>query len=303
MSTAPHIFDEALRASRRERAARRGAKNHAKSNDPAFFTERCASDTVERLLDISRSFQNALIIAPPDFWPLVKATLPSEKHPAQVTQCQSILHTAILDEHGIVKSYDLVISVLDFHSLNDLPAALGVVRSQLKPDGLMLACLFGGATLTELRQSFYRVETRFSGGLSPRVIPMIDFSQAAGLLQQADFALPVIDIDRFTLSYKTLFKLASDLRDAGQSNILVKRAQAALSKSFADALQVDLFESAQIESAQIKSEAAANRRFAITFEIIWMTGWAPDASQQKPLKPGSAKMRLADALGVKELKL
>ena len=196
------------------------------------------------------------------------------------------------------QSFDLVISVLDFHSLNNLPAALAVVRGQLKPDGLMLAALFGGATLTELRQSFYRVETEFSGGLSPRVIPMIDFSQAAGLLQQAGLALPVVDIDRFTLSYKTLVKLTSDLRDAGQSNILVKRTQAALSKSFAAALQTDLF-----KGAEIKSGAAANARFAITFEIIWMTSWAPDASQQKPLKPGSAKMRLADALGVKEQKL
>ncbi len=293
MSTAPHIFDDAARARCRERATRRCAKNRAKNNDPAFFTTRCVSDTVERLLDISRTFQNALIIAPPDFWPLVKAELPREKHPVQVTQRSDY---GFKDEAP--QSFDLVISVLDFHSLNDLPAALAAVRSQLKPDGLMLAALFGGATLTELRQSFYRVEAEFFGGLSPRVIPMIDFSQAAGLLQQAGLALPVVDIDRFTLSYKTLAKLTSDLRDAGQSNILVKRTQAALSKSFAAALQADLF-----ERAMVKSGTVANARFAITFEIIWMTGWAPDASQQKPLKPGSAKMRLADALGVKEQKL
>lgn len=163
----------------------------------------------------------------------------------------------------------------------------------LAADGLMLGAYFGGATLTELRQSLYRVESEQMGGLTPRVAPMIDFSQSASLLQRAGFALPVVDTDRFTLNYETLGKLLSDLRDAGETNILSDRQKAPLNRAFYHALQTELKDSYR----------APNGRFAISFEIMWATGWAPHASQQKPLKPGSAKMRLSDALGVTEQKL
>jgi len=137
-------------------------------------------------------------------------------------------------------SFDLVISILNFHSVNDLPRALSAAANVLKPDGLMLAAYFGGNTLTQLRQSFYSVESERLGGLTPRVIPMIDFSQSAALLQRAGFALPVVDMDRFTLSYDSLSKLAADLRDAGETSILSERQKAPLSRDFYDALETDL---------------------------------------------------------------
>ena len=163
----------------------------------------------------------------------------------------------------------------------------------LQGDGLMLAAMFGGETLGQLRRGLYEVETASLGGISPRIAPMIDFQQAASLLQRAGFALPVVDSDRMTLSYRKLGKLLKDLRDQGESNILRSRTQAALPRAFYGALESHL---KQVYGT--KSE-----RFAMSFEILWLTGWSPHERQQKPLKPGSAKMSLAKALGTREIKL
>ncbi len=262
--------------------------------------QRCAQDTVERLLDISKTFERALIIAPKGFWDLVLADLPVHKQPKNIVHCYDGLNLpkpmiSCADDALPFNqnSFDLVISILNLHSVNDLPGALLNIAHILAPDGLMLACYFGGASLTELRQSLYHVENETLGRISPRVSPMIDFSQSASLLQRAGFALPVIDTDRFTASYGQLSKLVSDLRDAGETNILTTRHNHPLSRSFYDALDCHL-----------KSRFPASpERFNISFEILWATGWAPHESQQKPLKPGSAKIRLSEALGVKEQKL
>ena len=296
MSEAPDIFDNAARRTRRARAIRRANRQ----TSPAFLLERCAHDAAERLRDISRTFERALIIAPPAFMPLLLSALPSEKHPKTSALCYdsgalSSPMTDCRDDALPFKpdSFDLVISILSLHSLNDLPGGLMNISHVLAPDGLMLAAYFGGNTLSGLRQSLYRTETQQLGGLTPRVAPMIDFSQSASLLQRAGFALPVVDTDRFTLSYETLSKLLSDLRDVGETNILSAREKAPLTMAFYKDLEQDL-----------KNNAPARAgRFSINFEILWATGWAPHHSQQKPLKPGSAKMRLSEALGVKEQKL
>ena len=292
MTSAPEIFDADARRQRRARAARRSTE--------AFLHRRCVDDVVERLRDINRQFQNALIIAPPGFWNHVLKALPEDKHPAQCTFVYDAegltppLITASDDNLPFdVDRFDLVISILSLHSVNDLPGALMNAAHILAPDGLFLAAYFGGETLSELRQSLYRVESAVSGGLTPRVFPMIDFSQSASLLQRAGFALPVIDTDRFTLSYDRLGKLLADLRDAGETNCLRDRNKYPLNRTFFKMLEGDLLE----------TTPAKTGRFAISFEILWATGWTPHKSQQKPLKPGSAKMRLSEALGVKEQKL
>ena len=292
MNDAPDIFDSRARRARRARAAKR--------TESAFLIERCAQDTAERLSDISRQFEHALIIAPPSFWDLLMRYLPEDKRPMNSTFCYdsealpphmvSSLDSALPFKEN---SFDLVISVLNLHSVNDLPGALMNIAHILVPDGLMLAAYFGGTTLTQLRQSLYSVESAIHGGLSPRVMPMIDFSQSASLLQRAGFALPVVDTDRFTLSYGMLGKLLSDLRDTGETNILTARRKTPLSLKFYQALEAELMTEYPEKSG----------RFAVSFEIIWATGWTPHESQQKHLKPGSAKMRLSDALGAVEKKV
>jgi len=251
-------------------------------------------------MDISRTFERALIIAPSSFWSLVLRNLPESKHPLNCTLCYDAealpAHIINCSDDALPfekNSFDLVISILNLHSVNDMPGGLINIAHVLAPDGLMLAAYFGGATLSQLRQSFYSVESALNGGLSPRVIPMIDFSQSAALLQRAEFALPVVDTDRFTLSYETVQKLISDLRDAGETNILTSRQKAPLSRQFYHALDGELK----------KTYSDKPGRFSMSFEIIWATGWMPHESQQKPLKPGSARMRLSDALGTIERKL
>ena len=297
----PLVFDADLRRQRRARAARRTTRMTGEQNQPAFFTQRCAEDAAERLQDIARTFDRALIIAPHDFWPQLRRLLPVQKHPKTVVTAYdidaSINHFDIISADDALplggEPYDLIISILSLHSVNDLPGALLNMRHLLKPDGLMMASVFGGDSLHELRAAFYAAESKHLGGMSPRVFPMMDFSQAAHLLQRTGYALPVVDTDRFTVNYSALARLISDLRDAGQTNVLTARNPAPLSQSFFTALQKEY-------SAASSSE---NGKLRANFEILWMTGWAPHDSQQKPLKPGSAKMRLSEALGTKETKL
>jgi hypothetical protein len=165
------------------------------------------------------------------------------------------------------------------------------VRRALKPDGLFLAALAGGDTLTELRQSFAAAESEIEGGISPRVAPFADLRDLGGLLQRAGFALPVIDSERITVRYDTVFALMHDLRRMGATNALTERRRTPLRRK-------TLLRMAEIYAERF---ADADRRLRATFEIIWLSGWAPHESQQQPLKPGSAKARLADALGASEI--
>jgi SAM-dependent methyltransferase len=188
-------------------------------------------------------------------------------------------------------SLDLVISGLALHFVNDLPGALVQVRRALKPDGLFLAALLGGGTLTELREAFAAAETETEGGVSPRIAPFADLRDLGALLQRAGFALPVTDSERVTVRYATPFGLMADLRRMGATNVLIERRRTPLRRK-------TLRRMTEIYAERF---ADPDGKVRATFEILWLSGWAPHASQQQPLRPGSAKARLADALQTKEL--
>jgi SAM-dependent methyltransferase len=181
---------------------------------------------------------------------------------------------------------DLAVSGLAFQFVNDLPGVLTQIRRALKPDGLLLAAMLGGDTLTELRQSFAAAEAELESGVSPRVAPFADLRDVGALLQRAGFALPVTDVDRITVRYDTAFALMQDLRRMGATNILVERRK------------VPTRRATTLRMAQIYGErfADGDGRIRATFDVIWLSGWSPHESQQKPLKPGSAKASLADAV-------
>jgi len=190
-------------------------------------------------------------------------------------------------------SLDLVVSALALQFVNDLPGALIQIRRALKPDGLLLAALAGGDTLTELRQAFAAAEAEIEDGISPRVVPFSDVRDLGGLLQRAGFALPVTDVDRVTARYASPISLMHDLRCMGATNPLLERSRRPLRRA------------TLARMTEIYAERFADRdgRIRATFEIVWLSGWAPHASQQKPLAPGSARQRLADVLGTKEIRL
>ena len=185
---------------------------------------------------------------------------------------------------------DLMVGGLTMHRVNDPVGLLTQMRLALKPDGLALIALFGGRTLHELRASFAEAEAEVEGGMSPRVAPMGEIRDLGGLLQRAGFALPVADVDRFDVTYETPFHLMRDLRHMGEANTLIHRR-----KTFTR--RATMLRMAEIYAANFP---APDSRVAATFEIVYLTGWSPDASQQQPLRPGAAKTRLADALGVEE---
>jgi SAM-dependent methyltransferase len=186
--------------------------------------------------------------------------------------------------------FDLVVSALALQFVNDLPGTLVQIRRALKPDGLFVAAILGGETLTELRQSFATAESEVEGGVSPRVAPFADLRDLGALLQRAGFALPVTDTDRLTVRYGSAFALMHDLRRMGATNALADRRRTPLKRA------------TLMRMGEIYAERFADHdgRLRATFEIMWLSGWAPDPSQQQPLRPGTAKARLADALGTRE---
>lgn len=187
--------------------------------------------------------------------------------------------------------FDLVLSNLSLHWVNDLPGALVQIRRALKPDGLFLGTLLGGATCRELRQALAEAEIAQEGGLSPRVSPLAEVRDAGNLLQRAGFALPVADADTLTVSYADPLKLMADLRGMGEANAVLARRKTPTRRA-------TLAAAAERYSALF---ADADGRVPATFEVIYLTAWAPHPSQQKPARPGSARARLADALGTAEI--
>jgi len=165
------------------------------------------------------------------------------------------------------------------------------IRRALRPDGLFIACLFGGETLTELRQSLAAAETELAGGIGPHVAPFADVRDLGALLQRAGFALPVTDVEKLTVRYSDPIALMRDLRAMGMTNPLVERGRAPLRRA-------TLLRAGEIYAERF---ADADGRLRASFDLVWLTGWAPHASQQQPLRPGSAKTRLADALGTTEI--
>ncbi|MEO6338515.1 MAG: methyltransferase domain-containing protein [Caulobacteraceae bacterium] len=302
MSGPPRLFDRDLLRARLDRAARSiGAAG--------FLRARAAEDAADRLSAVLREFSLAAELGARDgafaralvgtpaatrIGALIEADL-SEKMLRSNCGAASPLRL-VADEERLpfaAASLDLVVSLLSLHWTNDLPGALFQIRTALKPDGLFLGAFFGGATLTELRQVLIAAEAEVTGGAGLRVSPFADGPDAAGLLQRAGFTLPVVDLDRVTVRYDHPLKLMADLRAMGEANVLVDRARAPLTRPVL----------ARAFELYVERFGEPDGRVPATFEIITVTGWAPHPSQQQPLKPGSAKMRLADALGVKEHRL
>ncbi|MCV2867383.1 SAM-dependent methyltransferase [Defluviimonas sp. WL0002] len=266
MQTPPLMTDLAALARNRVRAQRQGAE--------LFLQEEAADEIKERLAEVNRTFTKPLIVSGfgepwQSLWP----------------EARRIDDTDLLDaEPG---AHDLVIHAFGLHWSNDPVGQLVQCRRALVPDGLFMAVMFGGRSLAELRAALAEAESRQSGGLSLRVLPMAEIRDLGGLLQRAGFALPVADSAIKTVTYRTAFHLVSDLRAMGEGNALAARSRRWPGR--------DLFPEAAHVYA--KNFPAEDGRIRATFEMIFLTGWAPDESQQKPLRPGSAARRLADALG------
>lgn len=272
-SKTPVLFDRALLKARQERAVRLGAAT--------FLLDRVADDAVERLAAVNRSFALGIDLATPG--DVLRVAL--EKRGVSLTPVE-----ITVDDSAALplapNSIDLAMSLLALQFVNDLPGVLAQVRRALKPDGLLLAAMVGGDTLTELRQAFAAAEAEVEGGASPHVSPFADLRDAGGLLQRAGFALPVTDFERLTVRYDNAFALMQDLRRMGATNVLVARRKT-------PSRRATLLRMAQIYSERF---ADPDGRIRATFDIVWLLGWAPDASQPKPLRPGSAKFSLEDAV-------
>ena len=288
MMQSPVIFDRRLLRARRRRAA---------ALVPAdFLLARVAEDLAERLSAVVRRFDLAADVGTPGEH-LRQTLAASGKVGALVAADPLAAGTPLAiaaDEEALPfgeASLDLVVSALALHLVNDLPGTLIQIRRALKPDGLFLAALLGGETLTELRQAFAEAETEMEGGVSPRVAPFPDLRDLGALLQRAGFALPVADTERLTVRYATVFSLMHDLRRMGATNALIERRRVPLRRA-------TLTRMAEIYARRFSDP---DGRLRATFEIVWLSGWAPHESQQKPLAPGSAKARLADALRTSEI--
>ena len=287
MTAAPLIFDRSLQRHRRRRAA--------SGKEATFLLERVAGELTDRLATVLRRFDIVVDLGTPG--EAVRAALLRLDSIGMVVGADVLPRGrpfVVADEEALPfadGAIDLLVSALALQYVNDLPGALLQVRRALKPDGLFLAALLGGETLTELRQSFAAAESEIEGGASPRVAPFADLRDLGGLLQRAGFALPVTDVDRLTVCYGSVFDLLRDLRRMGATNSLIARRRKPLRRA-------TLQRMAEIYALQF---ADPNGRVRATFDIVWLSGWAPHPDQQQPLKPGSAKARLADALGAREI--
>jgi NADH dehydrogenase [ubiquinone] 1 alpha subcomplex assembly factor 5 len=290
-----HIFDRALLARRRRRVAARAAEHE-------FLLARVADDIAERLAIVRRTFAFAANVGAHHGLLSeriagiggVRNTIDIDSTPAALVHATGM--RVVADEEALPladASLDLVVSGLSLQLVNDLPGTLVQIRRALKPDGLLLAAMLGGATLKELREAWIAAEAEVSGGASPRVVPFADVRDMGGLLQRAGFALPVVDAETVTVTYPNPFALMREIKAMGASNMLVARRRTPVTRGL-------LLRAAEIYAQRF---ASADGRVPATFEILTLTAWAPDASQPKPLRPGSATARLADALGVKEEKL
>lgn len=289
------VFDRRLVRLRRERAA-------ANWDAHDFLFREVAERLAERLDDVRRRFPMALelgrrgdaltaaIRTRAGIETIVHAGLsPSAVHGA------SALAVAA-DEEALPfrdSAFDLVTSSLSLHWVNDLPGALAQARRALKPDGLFLAAMFGGGTLAELREALMDAEMEEEGGVSPRVSPFADVRDMGALLQRAGFALPVVDVDTITVTYADPLALMRDLRGMGETNAVKARRSGFLRRATLGRA---------VETYRNR-HADADGRIPTTFRVLFVTAWAPAASQPKPLRPGSAAARLADALGEVETSL
>lgn len=293
MSGVPVIFDRDLLARRRARAA-------AGMASVDFLLKEVAADFADRLSLIKRDFDVAVDLG--SHTGLIAdavGQLPNVGMVVRAERCEALLAgkpgpKIVCDEEILPFAPDtlnLVVSGLALQWVNDLPGSLAQIAAALKPDGLFLAALLGADTLFELRQALTAAEVELSGGASPRVSPFVEVRDLGALLQRAGFALPVTDTDRLTVRYAGLFELMGELKAMGATNVMSERSRTPLPRGV-------LLRAAEIYAERF---AGADGRIPATFEIVTATGWRPHESQQKPLRPGSAAARLADALGTEEI--
>lgn len=291
MAEARRFFDRALLRQRRARAARLGPAT--------FLIDHVAAELAERLLAVTRRFELGADVGSPTA-AVQRALLASARVDTLIGAAPQAQPgrdggPAIrADEEALPfrsEALDLVVSALSLQFVNDLPGTLVQIRRALKPNGLFLAALLGANTLTELRQAFAAAETEIEGGLSPRVAPFADVPALGGLLQRAGFALPVADLETLTVRYDSALALMQDLRLMGATNVLIERRRTPLRRATLEgvaARYADWF-------------ADQDGRVRATFDVVWLSGWAPHESQQQPVRPGSARARLADVLGATEM--
>ena len=293
----PELIDRKVWRWRRDRAALRAHQDGAEA--PDFLLVRVMDDILERLAFVKRTFCEVGVLGAHHGLPgrMLREALP-QAHVVEV-EAASVLRglcdgaVGSGDEEDLPfapQSHDLIVAPLTLQFANDLPGALWQIQAALKPDGLFLGAITGGATLSELRQSFLQAESAVRGGASPRVLPTVDVRDLGGLLQRAGFALPVADSDTLIVTYATPLHLMRDLKAMGASNCLSERARTPVTRA--------LLLAAVEADGQAFTDGEGRAR--ATFEIITMTGWAPHPDQPRPLRPGSATHRLADALGTRE---
>lgn len=293
MNETAMVFDRAVLARRRTRAARQ----HDRAD---FLLREAAVGLAERIATVNRRFALAVDLgAAPGLTGQalvasgkVDTVIASDSVPELVADLPE--PRLACDEEALPfaeESLDLVVSALALQWVNDLPGCFVQVRRALKPDGLFLAAMLGGASLVELRLAMMDAEIEVTGGASPRVAPFVDVREAGALLQRAGFALPVVDADAVTVRYDGMLDLLRDLRRMGWGNALAARSRAPLRRAVL----------ARAAALYAERHGDGDGRVRATFEIVHLSGWAPHESQQKPLRPGSARMRLADALGTREI--
>ena len=292
----PRLFDRSLLARRLDRAA----KDFAQAS---FLRERAIEDLLHSLSGINRHFDVALEVGARDgAFRRELATSPAAGKVGVLIESDLSEGFAgsqprlVMDEEQLPfgdESLNLVVSTLALHTANDLPGVMVQIRRALKPDGLFIASLFGGETLKELRGCLMDAELEVRGGYGPRIAPFAEGPDLIDLLRRTGFNMPVVDSDRVVVSYEHPLKLMADLRAMGESNVLIDRPRKGLNRAIVTRASELYFERFAVDEGRIPA----------TFEIITLSGWKPHESQQKPLRPGSARMRLADALGVKEGKI
>src|SRR5215510_7875777 len=286
------VFDRTTLRRRRERAARDWSRR-------AFLKREIASRLIERLDDVRRTFPRALDLGSHGD---EIATVLGERRTVEWLVRADLGHgfarlargpAVVADEEFLpfaAGSFDMVVSAMDLHWVNDLPGTLVQIRRILRPDGLLLGAMLGGATLWQLRQAMTTAESEVEGGLSPRVSPFADLRDAAGLLQRAGFALPVADSETIDVEYDNALALMRDLGAMGESNLVVERRRGLARRS-------TLLRAAEIYGERFTLPSG---RVVASFEVLFLHGWRPHASQPQPLRPGTAGGRLADALGTVE---
>lgn len=287
-----NVFDRAAIRRHRERAA-------AKFTDHDFLFREIASRLDDRLDDVDRDFPVALDLGRRD--DTMSNLLSDRKRIGTVIGCNNFeaapsaagFPSLVVDEEALpfaTGKIDLITSVLNLHWVNDLPGTLAQIRRALRPDGLFLAAMLGGDTLHELRRVMLEAEAEIEGGASPRVSPFIDLSDGGGLLQRAGFALPVADLDTITITWPDAFALMKDIRGMGETNAVHQRRKGFTRRK-------TLFSAAKKYQ---ELYADPDGRIPATFQVVYLTAWAPHENQQQPLKPGSGRASLADALDVEE---